>query len=102
MLQWYNRMLQTRPVITKTISTAVIIGMGDTLSQMFDHWNDTQKEDGSEFQWDRMRTARMCSWGCIIGPSMHGWVRSVQSFLFTFFFDEIDLGTEWSICTRIV
>lgn len=76
-------MLQTRPVITKTISTAIIIGTGDVVSQLFDHFKNAEQKDGGQpddststrqqFKWDRMRTAKMCSWGCIIGPAMHGW-----------------------------
>lgn len=78
-LQWYNRMLLTHPIITKTLSTGVIISMGDIVSQLFDHFRSastSQKEptSSSSFSWDHIRTAKMFTWGLVVGPSLHGWV----------------------------
>ena len=98
----YNELLITRPLITKTLSTAMIIGLGDIVSQLFDHFNATHNEaddDDEEedtmsgmtqrgasvrpkqarpFSWDAIRTLKMFSWGIIVGPSLHGWYLTLE------------------------
>lgn len=65
LLSWYLRMLDIRPVITKSISSAVIYAAADLTSQTI------TMPLGS---FDLIRTLRMAGFGLLIlGPAQHMW-----------------------------
>ncbi|PIM99801.1 Peroxisomal membrane protein MPV17 [Handroanthus impetiginosus] len=68
---WYLGMLQTRPVSTKSITSAFIYTAADLSSQ-------TIMGENSE-GYDLVRTLRMAGYGLlIIGPSLHYWFNFVS------------------------
>ncbi|XP_038885096.1 protein SYM1-like [Benincasa hispida] len=63
---WYMRKLDTRPFITKSITSSLIYAAADLTSQMI-----TLPSPGS---FDLIRTTRMAAYGLLIlGPSQHLW-----------------------------
>ncbi|KAJ4962941.1 hypothetical protein NE237_022880 [Protea cynaroides] len=73
-LSWYLGKLQYRPVITKSITAAVIYTAADVTSQ-------TITMTASE-SFDPIRTLRMAAYGMVIvGPSLHYWFNFVSKVL---------------------
>lgn len=67
--QWYTNCLEHRPIITKSITSAIIAGTGDGLCQSL----QTKDDDGGT-GWDKWRTARFASLGLVMcGPGCHFW-----------------------------
>lgn len=62
MFSAYIRALESKPILTKTLTSAVLFGAGDFLSQ---------KMDDKPF--DTARLARMTAWGAIFTPFAHMW-----------------------------
>ncbi|KAL3840472.1 hypothetical protein ACJIZ3_025063 [Penstemon smallii] len=74
LLSWYLRVLESRPILTKSISSAIIYGAADITSQMI-----AMESNGA---WDQIRTLRMAGFGLIIlGPSQHVWFNFVARVL---------------------
>ena len=72
-LIWYSRMLDTHPIITKSVSSAVIGGSGDILSQYL-----VARNEKRPFAWDSVRTVRFGLLGIVlIGPVIHVWYGTV-------------------------
>ncbi|KAK4405177.1 PXMP2/4 family protein 4 [Sesamum angolense] len=68
---WYLGMIQTRPIATKSITSAFIYTAADLSSQ-------TITAENSE-RYDLVRTLRMAGYGLlIIGPSLHYWFNLVS------------------------
>ncbi|GAB2222469.1 hypothetical protein Droror1_Dr00013691 [Drosera rotundifolia] len=66
LLGWYLRMLETRPLVTKGLSSSVIYTLSDVTSQLL-----TLKPSDS---FDSIRTLRITFYGMLImGPSQHLW-----------------------------
>ncbi|VVB01965.1 unnamed protein product [Arabis nemorensis] len=73
-LRWYLRNLDSRPFMTKSITTSLIYMAADLTSQMI-----TMEPSGSL---DLIRTARMASFGLIfLGPSQHLWFSYLSKIL---------------------
>ncbi|KAK4424248.1 PXMP2/4 family protein 4 [Sesamum alatum] len=71
LVSWYLGMIQTRPVATKSITSAFIYTAADLSSQ-------TIAAENSE-GYDLVRTLRMAGYGLlIIGPSLHYWFNFVS------------------------
>ncbi|XP_027090676.2 protein SYM1 isoform X2 [Coffea arabica] len=65
-LSWYLSMLDSRPILTKSISCSLIYAAADITSQMI-----TMPPSGSL---DLVRTSRMAGYGLVIlGPAQHIW-----------------------------
>ena len=62
MFSAYIRALNTRPILTKTVTSAVLFGAGDFMAQ---------KIEGKPL--DGARLARMTAWGAIFTPFAHMW-----------------------------
>ncbi|KAL0366260.1 UNVERIFIED_CONTAM: protein sym1 [Sesamum radiatum] len=74
LLSWYLGMLESLPVLTKSISAAVIYAAADITSQLI-----TLEPNGT---WDSIRTLRMAGFGLIIlGPAQHVWFNFVGRLL---------------------
>jgi hypothetical protein len=74
LLAWYSRMLDTHPIITKSVSSAFIGGSGDIVSQYIAAQNEKRP-----FAWDAVRTFRFGFLGLVlIGPVIHVWYGSVM------------------------
>ncbi|KAG8390945.1 hypothetical protein BUALT_Bualt01G0136300 [Buddleja alternifolia] len=74
LLAWYLGMLESRPILTKSISSAIIYGVADITSQVITMESYTA--------WDSVRTLRMASFGLIIlGPAQHVWFNFVGRIL---------------------
>lgn len=72
-MQWlraYDRALATRPIVTKTLTSAVLFGAGDYMSQQLEA---RQASPGAAKPFDPARTARMVAWGATFGVLAHGW-----------------------------
>uniref|UniRef100_A0A0A0KT72 Peroxisomal membrane protein n=2 Tax=Cucumis sativus TaxID=3659 RepID=A0A0A0KT72_CUCSA len=65
-LEWYLAMIKCRPVLTKSITSAIIYTAADLSSQ-------TISLSSSE-SYDLIRTVRMAGYGMLVlGPSLHYW-----------------------------
>ncbi|KAK3029809.1 hypothetical protein RJ639_038251 [Escallonia herrerae] len=65
-LAWYLGLLESRPILTKSVSSCLIYAAADLTSQMI-----TLTPSSSI---DLLRTLRMAGYGLIIlGPAQHGW-----------------------------
>ncbi|GJP39336.1 hypothetical protein CLOM_g23717, partial [Closterium sp. NIES-68] len=80
-VQWYLRCLDSRPVITKSITAAIIFGAADVTSQKLSHsildppaTSSSDESTDQQLQWDAFRTARMAAAGLLLsGPTLHLW-----------------------------
>eukprot|EP00658_Telonema_sp_P-2_P040637 TRINITY_DN2904_c0_g1_i5.p1 TRINITY_DN2904_c0_g1~~TRINITY_DN2904_c0_g1_i5.p1 ORF type:complete len:211 (+),score=54.89 TRINITY_DN2904_c0_g1_i5:245-877(+) len=72
---FYQRMLAERPVLTKSLTSAVVVGSGDLICQF-----GIEKAQNSEEGYNPRRTMNMMLiGGTLVGPTLHYWF----SFLFT-------------------
>eukprot|EP00545_Synedropsis_sp_CCMP1620_P005473 CAMPEP_0119009514 /NCGR_PEP_ID=MMETSP1176-20130426/4410_1 /TAXON_ID=265551 /ORGANISM="Synedropsis recta cf, Strain CCMP1620" /LENGTH=245 /DNA_ID=CAMNT_0006962041 /DNA_START=1035 /DNA_END=1772 /DNA_ORIENTATION=+ len=73
-LAWYSRKLDSHPILTKSITSAVIGGSGDVLSQYIEARNEKRP-----LQWDLVRTSRFGLLGFVlVGPVMHYWYGAIM------------------------
>ncbi|CZT25383.1 probable glomerulosclerosis protein Mpv17 [Ramularia collo-cygni] len=73
MLAWYKASLASRPLLTQSVTTAVLFATGDTLAQQAVEGNGIMGHDLS-------RTGRMAFYGgCIFGPAATMWFRVLQN-----------------------
>lgn len=71
---WYLGVLESRPLLTKSISSSLIYAAADFTSQLI-----TSPASGS---FDSIRTLRMAAYGLLIlGPSQHLWFNFVSEIL---------------------
>ncbi|OVA09311.1 Mpv17/PMP22 [Macleaya cordata] len=71
---WYLGMIESRPVLTKSVTSALIYTAADLSSQMI---TETTSES-----FDSIRTLRMAGYGLLImGPSLHFWFNFVSKIL---------------------
>ncbi|XP_042005379.1 PXMP2/4 family protein 4-like [Salvia splendens] len=74
LLGWYLGMLESRPILTKSLSSGLIYAAADTTSQLF-----TMDPNGT---WDPIRTLRIAGFGLfMLGPSQHYWFNFVARVL---------------------
>ncbi|KAG0460957.1 hypothetical protein HPP92_021254 [Vanilla planifolia] len=74
LVRWYLRMIEKRPVLTKSVTAGAIFAAADMSSQMIMH----SVSDSI----DLMRTLRMASFGILIsGPSLHVWYNFISRVL---------------------
>lgn len=65
--RWYQSKLRTAPLLTQSITTAVLFATGDTMAQQGVERRGLEKHD-------LMRTGRMAAYGgCIFGPAATKW-----------------------------
>lgn len=68
-LVWYSRKLDSHPILTKSISSGIVGGSGDILSQYIE-----ARREGRPFHWDVVRTSRFGFLSlALVGPVMHHW-----------------------------
>ncbi|MCJ1285974.1 Protein required for ethanol metabolism [Xylographa opegraphella] len=73
MLRWYQARLASRPLVTQSITTAVLFATGDVLAQQI-------VEDVGSDKHDLARTGRMALYGgAIFGPAATTWYKILQS-----------------------
>lgn len=73
-LAWYSRSLDSHPIITKSLSSAIIGGSGDVLSQYIEAKNEKRP-----FEWNLIRTGRFGLLGLVlIGPVIHYWYGAIM------------------------
>ncbi|RXH87450.1 hypothetical protein DVH24_034350 [Malus domestica] len=64
---WYLGMIQSRPILTKSVTAALIYTAADLSSQ-------TLAKSSLSESYDLVRTARMAGYGMLVlGPSLHFW-----------------------------
>lgn len=62
--EWYSNCLETHPILTKSVTSAMIAGAGDCLCQANENHSP----------WDAYRTARFSTLGFfMVGPGCHYW-----------------------------
>ncbi|GLU15919.1 hypothetical protein SLE2022_323720 [Rubroshorea leprosula] len=72
-LGWYLSKLESKPLITKSITTSLIFAAADVTSQMI---------TSSPCSFDSVRTLRMAVYGLLLlGPSQHVWFTFVSKIL---------------------
>ncbi|KAJ5531942.1 hypothetical protein N7504_009835 [Penicillium tannophilum] len=72
MLRWYQAKLAARPILTTSISSAVLFGSGDVLAQQAVDRRGLEKHDFA-------RTGRMALYGgAVFGPAATQWYRILQ------------------------
>ncbi|EMC94402.1 hypothetical protein BAUCODRAFT_124035 [Baudoinia panamericana UAMH 10762] len=72
-LRWYQARLASRPLLTQSITTAVLFATGDTMAQQGVERRGFRNQDLN-------RTARMAFYGgCIFGPAATTWFGLLQS-----------------------
>ena len=62
-LRAYDALLQKSPILTKTLTSAALFGLGDAIAQKL--------EGGDTF--DSARFVRLVTWGAAFAPLAHGW-----------------------------
>ncbi|TRX95030.1 hypothetical protein FHL15_004115 [Xylaria flabelliformis] len=69
MLRWYQRKLAARPLLTQSITTAVLFAVGDITAQQVVEKRGLQKHEYA-------RTARMFAYGgAVFGPAATTWFK---------------------------
>ncbi|KAL3427460.1 integral membrane mpv17 pmp22 [Phlyctema vagabunda] len=72
MLRWYQMKLASRPLLTQSITTAVLFATGDTMAQQL-----VEKKGFKNQEW--ARTGRMAFYGgAIFGPAATTWFKFLQ------------------------
>lgn len=66
-VQVYDRCVQKRPILVKSLTSAVLMGVGDSISQFI------EQRDEEEIQIDFFRVGRMTIIGSTFGPLLHFW-----------------------------
>jgi len=69
-LRAYDHLLVARPIITKSLTSAVLFGAGDYLGQYLERRSAAA---GQAKPYDIKRTVRMVGWGAAFGVLAHGW-----------------------------
>ncbi|KAJ5273782.1 Mpv17/PMP22 [Penicillium angulare] len=73
MLRWYQARLAKRPILTASVTSAVLFGSGDVLAQQAVDRKGLEKHDFA-------RTGRMALYGgAVFGPVATGWYRVLQN-----------------------
>lgn len=71
--KWYMALLQTRPVLTRSLTTGVLMATGDVLAQALERYGE-QPEGKAPKAFDVLRTGRMLTFGTLwVGPALHVW-----------------------------
>ncbi|KAF9600762.1 hypothetical protein IFM89_012206 [Coptis chinensis] len=71
---WYLGMLESRPILTKSITSSLIYTFADLSSQAI--------TGSSSDSFDLIRTSRMAGYGMLVmGPSMHFWFNFISKVL---------------------
>lgn len=71
MLRWYQMKLASRPLLTQSITSAVLFACGDTMAQQLIEKNGIKNHDLN-------RTRRMAIYGSAFGPVATIWFRILQ------------------------
>ncbi|KKY25931.1 putative mpv17 pmp22 family protein [Diplodia seriata] len=72
MLRWYQLKLAQRPLLTQSVTTAILFATGDTMAQQI-----VERKGVKNHEWDR--TARMAAYGgAIFGPAATTWFKALQ------------------------
>jgi len=73
MFRWYQRKLATKPLLTQSITTAILFATGDVLAQQAVEKKSIQKHEFA-------RTFRMALYGgAIFGPAATTWFKFLQN-----------------------
>lgn len=73
MLRWYQRKLASSPLLTQSITTAVLFATGDTMAQQLVEKKGLKNHD-------LMRSGRMALYGgAVFGPAATTWFKFLQN-----------------------
>ncbi|CAL3970412.1 unnamed protein product [Diplocarpon coronariae] len=73
MFRWYQMKLASRPLLTQSVTTAVLFATGDTMAQQLVEKKGVEKHDLA-------RTGRMALYGGVIfGPAATTWFKILQN-----------------------
>jgi peroxisomal membrane protein 2 len=76
--RWYEQRLRRRPVVTKSITAAVIVSLGDIAGQVIEITSDTS----TQTTLDVVRLARFCSMGMFLqAPVTHYYYHALDHYL---------------------
>ena len=74
--RWYNKCLESRPIITKMITSFITFGLGDLLCQQI------EKTKNKDKKYDVMRTIKQGSFGFMATPYLHMQFCIIMPWLF--------------------
>jgi len=74
-LNWYLHHLAHNPIATKCLSSTVIVGSGDALTQLIEMNNKNSAQPQSQQRFNFQRCLKMASYGTILGPTLHIWYK---------------------------
>jgi Mpv17 / PMP22 family len=75
----YDAALNRHPLITKTLTSLVLFGLGDVMAQKLEHSEKAKGEHASDpFEIDSARLMRQAAWACIFTPLAHQWYKSLD------------------------
>jgi hypothetical protein len=71
LMRAYDRALNSSPLLTKTVTSFVLFGVGDVMSQKL--------EGKAALDW--VRTGRMATWGALFTPLAHLWYLKLDQWI---------------------
>ncbi|DBA03854.1 TPA: hypothetical protein N0F65_004544 [Lagenidium giganteum] len=76
----YDEWLTKSPLLTKSLTSAALFGLGDCIAQRLEEDDDSSAADSSEGNEGSMeRTVRMMVWGGLLfAPVAHGWYNGLE------------------------
>ena len=83
-LQLYDRCLTTSPILTKSITSGCLFGLGDGFAQRVTDQYKAQRMHNVDERHDWHRTGRMMFWGSVLfAPVGHVWYNFLDRFVRT-------------------
>eukprot|EP00252_Welwitschia_mirabilis_P012011 TRINITY_DN2671_c0_g1_i2.p1 TRINITY_DN2671_c0_g1~~TRINITY_DN2671_c0_g1_i2.p1 ORF type:complete len:219 (-),score=20.37 TRINITY_DN2671_c0_g1_i2:322-939(-) len=81
-VKWYLHMIDTRPVLTKSVTAASIFTAADITSQVITFAATDATDASSTMEIDVVRTLRMGAYGLLLsGPTLHLWFNFVSTII---------------------
>lgn len=74
--KWYNKSLQSRPIVTKMITSFITFGSGDIICQQI------EKSKNKNKNFDIMRTIKQGTFGFLVTPYLHLQFCKIMPWLF--------------------
>lgn len=77
MFAWYSRALINRPILTKSVSAALLGGVGDACAQFVEQ---KSQNNSAEFSMNWHRSAKFISFNLLlVGAPVHMWYKFLES-----------------------
>lgn len=76
----YDRWLQSSPLLTKGVTSAILFGLGDQIAQRIDKFDENERDGCEAYNcYGLQRTAKMMVWGgFVFAPVGHVWYNFLE------------------------